>query len=543
MQTRYSYDSIVYDSLALAESALYSDPNLYGSSQYEYKDTFFHGTFRRYQFLKSTTSAFTEGPKLIFRNALCNACPIFDAWGNNLCSTYPNSLKQNVCSSYAAWKSASAAAFDGTPYTLEFTGETDWVYQGTTQAHLQLPEETVFTSSVYTKSVTATLTGLGTSGNLDSNALSYASGHCAPGYRNYQNSLCQNTVTRNISVSGASLAEPNENNCTVGNPCSPTTGDKTASEADYSSGSLSFSRYYHSYQIYLDYAAMGKGWSHTYTGRVITEQGFMKVINGKGNAERYKCVDSPACLDYRSTSIAGQILRPVTAGWELYASSGEVRYFNTEGWLTRIINSAGSYREVNISHTADGKVSTVVDHQGRTLQFIYNTDGLVASVTLPSGDVISYQYTMPANSPMNANRFNLTKVVREDLTERVYHYEDQDDLGAPRFVHALTGITDENGVRFATYIYDDKGRVISSERAAGAGRVELNYTKRPGESFDWSITEVTSPLGEVVTYDMEPGPFRKPTDITDTRGNLSMSYDSETSWRTSRTDREGNQDT
>ena len=50
-----------------------------------------------------------------------------------------------------------------------------------------------------------------------------------------------------------------------------------------------------------------------------------------------------------------------------------------------------------------------------------------------------------------------------------YHYEDVN------FVHALTGITDENGVRFATWSYDGSGRANSSQHAGGAEAVTLYY--------------------------------------------------------------------
>ena len=37
----------------------------------------------------------------------------------------------------------------------------------------------------------------------------------------------------------------------------------------------------------------------------------------------------------------------------------------------------------------------------------------------------------------------------------------------------LTGITDGNGVRYASWTYDDKGWVISSEHAGGFERVDI----------------------------------------------------------------------
>ena len=52
---------------------------------------------------------------------------------------------------------------------------------------------------------------------------------------------------------------------------------------------------------------------------------------------------------------------------------------------------------------------------------------------------------------------------------RTYHYED------PNFVHALTGITDENGARYATWGYDGEGRATFSQHAGGVDGVTLYY--------------------------------------------------------------------
>jgi YD repeat-containing protein len=56
-----------------------------------------------------------------------------------------------------------------------------------------------------------------------------------------------------------------------------------------------------------------------------------------------------------------------------------------------------------------------------------------------------------------------------DNPVRAYHYEDA------TFANALTGITDENGNRFATWAYDSQGRTVSSTHAGGAGSSALTY--------------------------------------------------------------------
>ncbi|MBU3057820.1 RHS repeat protein [Pseudomonas indica] len=73
------------------------------------------------------------------------------------------------------------------------------------------------------------------------------------------------------------------------------------------------------------------------------------------------------------------------------------------------------------------------------------------------------------------------------IANRIYHYED------PRNPKLLTGITDERGIRYATWTYDDQGRAISSEHANGAEKVTLSY------NADGSTT-VTNELGKQTVY-------------------------------------------
>ena len=76
---------------------------------------------------------------------------------------------------------------------------------------------------------------------------------------------------------------------------------------------------------------------------------------------------------------------------------------------------------------------------------------------------------------------------------RTYHYEDVN------FVHALTGITDENRVRFATWSYDSSGRANSSQHAGGAEAVTLYYRSFSTTANDGQTIVVDS-FGTARTY-------------------------------------------
>ncbi|BBP82700.1 hypothetical protein PHLH8_23420 [Pseudomonas sp. Pc102] len=72
------------------------------------------------------------------------------------------------------------------------------------------------------------------------------------------------------------------------------------------------------------------------------------------------------------------------------------------------------------------------------------------------------------------------------VSSQTYQYEDANP-------NLLTGITDERGIRYATWTYDDQGRAISSEHAGGAERTLVSY------NADGSST-VTNALGKRTTY-------------------------------------------
>lgn len=83
----------------------------------------------------------------------------------------------------------------------------------------------------------------------------------------------------------------------------------------------------------------------------------------------------------------------------------------------------------------------------------------------------------------------LTTISRPDTQSRTYHYENAD------FPYALTGITDERVIRYATFGYDASGRVVSSGHAAGADLFTFSYDDVAG------TVVATNPLFKQTIYD------------------------------------------
>jgi YD repeat-containing protein len=99
-------------------------------------------------------------------------------------------------------------------------------------------------------------------------------------------------------------------------------------------------------------------------------------------------------------------------------------------------------------------------------------------------------------SNVNTVDYALDKVVYPDSTPATdadnptvqYHYEDA------AFWFALTGITDERGIRYATWTYGGDGRVATSEHAGGTDEVTFSYDDVN------SRTTVTNALGKETVY-------------------------------------------
>ncbi len=131
----------------------------------------------------------------------------------------------------------------------------------------------------------------------------------------------------------------------------------------------------------------------------------------------------------------------------------------------------------------DGNPTTldrVTDAAGRSLFFVYTDNAgkpRLSTVNTPDGD-ITYSYD---------TRGNLATITYPDGSHKTYHYQDT------RYPHHLTGITDENNIRFASWAYDATGQVYFSGHASGTDQVFLQYNRD-------GTTTVTGALGDTRTY-------------------------------------------
>ena len=162
------------------------------------------------------------------------------------------------------------------------------------------------------------------------------------------------------------------------------------------------------------------------------------------------------------------------SGFQLTRANGAVENYDPNGLIQSETDATGF--QTDYSYDVDGQLTQVTNSYGQSIGFAYTNDH-ITTVTDSFGADYVYQY--------DAND-NLTAVVLPDLTpgdnsdnpRTIYHYEN------PAYPNHLTGITDANGDRFATYTYDADGKAITTEHApttnvVGQERFELEYQGAP----------------------------------------------------------------
>jgi YD repeat-containing protein len=247
----------------------------------------------------------------------------------------------------------------------------------------------------------------------------------------------------------------NGSECGVGNPCNPSNGNKYQKETDYHTRSLTFTRQYNS--NYLEDFGFGKGWISSFVRRLELSGNQMQVIEATGRGEKW----------HRSNGIwTGDADTDFSIvennGFTLTRRTGHIENYNANGQI--LSETAPNSRTATYEYDSSGWLASYTNHFGHAFEFSWNSGGHISTVTNPTGGVLSYTYD---------TNDNLIGVQFPDNTIRVYHYENTS------FPNHLTGITDENGIRFSTFSYDSAGRAVSTSHSdTGNGpqeQFQINY--------------------------------------------------------------------
>jgi RHS repeat-associated protein len=306
--------------------------------------------------------------------------------------------------------------------------------------------------------------------------------------------------------------------CPVGNPCEPTTGDKSQPEPDLDLGWIRFARHYHSMTTTAG-GAFGHGWTHSHNLRLAIgtdptvypppAEPFVGLIGADGGQIAFQKVGT----DYEADDGSGDRLAKLGQAWRLFRAT-EVLDFGTNGLLQARTLEDGT----TLSYVYDGRgrLLSITHSSGRSLLFHYESaagDDLISGLSVAGQLLASYSYT--ANG-------QVASVTYAGDGTRSYHYEDS------RFPNYLTGVTAEDARRYSWFGYDAKGRVTCSRHSGdctqsdvGIDGVRLEYTTA-------GTTIVTDALGKVSTFALTPsgssGLPRKVSGIADVQGAESRTH-------------------
>lgn len=261
-------------------------------------------------------------------------------------------------------------------------------------------------------------------------------------------------------------AESGAPSMSVADPVNVSNGNSYQVEVDYPGQPgtrMHFARYYNSKTL---------RWTHTYSAKLKIATTEIMLVNTDGRESLFAVSGGVATA---SPKELGR-LEPTASGWRYDNTYNEHLHFDTQGRLTRIDRANGTYETL-----AYGTNNIVVtDSLGRTMTLTFNTAKRLTGLTVGSLQV-AYTYS-------TAGR--VTKATRTQGGQskaRTYHYEDANEGGL------LTGITDERNIRYVTWAYDTKGRVIRNELNGVQNKYLFTYNAN-------GSTTVTNPLGKQATY-------------------------------------------
>lgn len=231
-------------------------------------------------------------------------------------------------------------------------------------------------------------------------------------------------------------------------------------------------------------------------------------------------------VDFTSDGSSGNFYADPDVKDRLQAISGGYRFtdahersqstFDSQGQLTQVhyFDGQSLLFTYSTSNTpagvapASGYLVSVRDTFGRSVSFEYAlpsgatpaTGGKVSKVVDPAGRSMGVSYDAAGN---------LQRVTWQDNKVRTLIYD------APGLPWALTGILDEENVRYATFGYDASGLAVFTEHAGGTARHSVAYATPPYVAvsekrnnalgiyeriFEWvapSGTVLSDPLGQV----------------------------------------------
>ena len=270
------------------------------------------------------------------------------------------------------------------------------------------------------------------------------------------------------------------------NPIVPAAQAKIRVETDWvgqGPAPLSFTRYYRSTWAFSTEEStkqISKVWTHNHSTRLqyrsTSTGGYVSIVTGEGYRRTF--FKAPGSSVWSASNSTDGLVQTTTGGWEYSRRDDDATLsFDSAGKL--FTETARNGWTKTYTYNGEGYLATVSNGFGQTLSLVYDTSGQLERVTTPDAKVITYLYS----------NYTLYRVTYPGAKYRNFHYEN------PLNGYLLTGITDENGNRWATFGYDSTGRATRSELAGAVDRYQVSYPGTNGSS-----ATITDPLGTTRTF-------------------------------------------
>jgi len=281
--------------------------------------------------------------------------------------------------------------------------------------------------------------------------------------------------------------------CKAGNPIKISSGNKIQQEVIYHSISNPY------FNLNVFYNSSSGSWLSSYSQQISQIANEQTLLIKKGSDGSKTVMEFLDGVWLRREGDASVQLKSVSSSdWEFTSQNNVTEHFDALGKLTAISKLGVTY--IHLQHSEPTNTVIVTNKlNGNTLELFFDNDKRIIKAIIPSGGMYRFAYNSNGllqfiSKPDGTSNAGNNPFF-EDNPFREFHYEDPIDN------RLLTGITDESGVRFATWVYDNQGRATSSEHANGTEKVSLYYTVGSYDNDGFSMmTDVTNALGKETTY-------------------------------------------
>ena len=277
--------------------------------------------------------------------------------------------------------------------------------------------------------------------------------YCADGSIDFLTGVC---IPKNCTIGGG----------VTGQPCDIRTGAKYRNETDFSYGGFSLTRNYHS--LNLVNIGFGIGWHNQYLKNLSVSNDALAVYEGTGRGEPWRKENDVWVGDADSD----YLITESTSGYTITLKRGDIHEYDLSG---RLLSETDTQGKVKIyEYDAEGRLIKVSNHYQQFITFTYSADGKDHVIKVTDAQGVEYGYEYDINDNLIAVVYPDNDSDPANNPKRLYHYEDIN------FPNHITGITNANGERYATFAYDSTGKAIESALApttnpVGQQRVQLNY--------------------------------------------------------------------